>query len=98
MRLMRMATVLQNCVEVPRVCRIGTYPLKLGDARLLSPKVIFDRLKLCVSFRDLTPEPISAGRMPKRPSARRGQTYQTDGACPTVGHNDLPSWPQPAFL
>src|SRR5262245_42733122 len=99
MRLMRALTVLQNCEEVPRVCRVGTGPLKLSDAHLLSPKVIFDRLELRVSLRDLTPEPISAGRTPERPSARRAQTYQTAslrchrGACPPVGHNDVPRGP-----
>jgi hypothetical protein len=96
MRLVRALTVLQNCEEVLRVCRIGTDPLKFSDARLLGPEVIFDRPKLRVSLPDLTPEPISAGRTPERPSARRGQTHQTSGfrchrgACRTVGHNDVP--------
>jgi len=50
MRLMRALTVLQNCEEVPRICRVGTGPLKLSDARLLSPKVIFDRPSCASAF------------------------------------------------
>jgi L-2-amino-thiazoline-4-carboxylic acid hydrolase len=83
-------------------CR-GTDPPEFSDARQLRPNVIFDRPKLRVRLRDLTPEPLPAGLTPEPLSARltaepqradRGHAEQTSASKAFCSHRQLGVMPR----
>ena len=87
-RFVRFPAVLQGNEKITSGSCLATYPLKHVDALLLRANVPFEQLKLRVSLRDLTLEPLSAS------PGRAEQTITPNTFCCCHPKTQTPEYPQ----